>query len=44
MQHFIIRLVIFSLTFIIGLAAQTVWIKSGDIIDRCGEFILRGQD
>ncbi len=32
------------LTFLIGFAAQSVWSERNYIIDRCGEFLLRGQD
>ncbi|HXG86276.1 MAG TPA: hypothetical protein VNI84_19815 [Pyrinomonadaceae bacterium] len=44
MQRLITRFAILLLTFIIGFAAQSIWSKKDDIINRCGEFILRGQD
>lgn len=44
MKRLIVRLSIVLLTFVIGLAAHSVWSKSGSVIEWCGEFILRGQD
>lgn len=44
MKRLIVYLSIALLTFIIGFAVQSVWSNSDYIIDRCGEFILRGQD
>ncbi len=44
MRHLIFRLITFVLTCIIGFAAQSVWSERDYIVERCGEFILRGQD
>lgn len=44
MRGFIARFVIALLAFMIGFAVQSVWSKKDYILDRCGEFILRGQD
>lgn len=44
MKRLFIYFSIALLAFMIGLAVQSVWSKKDYILDRCGEFILRGQD